>query len=190
MVSTASAPSAAGESLSAGLPPEDAARVSDALDFIRPLYTGKRVVTGQDMFEFAQGVVLVLSHLNTDADSRVAGILFELPLIDAKAAEGIAVRFGQEVSELVSDVRQLMRLHEITAGQHEVGKGKQAAQAAAAQLETLRKMMLAMASDMRVVLVRLASRVTTLRYFAEIKREDETTQRYASETMEVYAPLA
>src|SRR3569623_257569 len=51
-------------------------------------------------------------------------------------------------------------------------------------------MLLAMASDMRVVLVRLGSRVTTLRYFSELKREDETTYQYARETLDLYAPLA
>ena len=51
-------------------------------------------------------------------------------------------------------------------------------------------MLLAMASDMRVVLVRLASRVTTLRYFAELKLENERTYQYARETLDLYAPLA
>jgi GTP pyrophosphokinase len=59
-----------------------------------------------------------------------------------------------------------------------------------AQVETLRKMLLAMASDMRVVLVRLASCVTTLRYFAEIKLFNEMTCAYGRETLDLYAPLA
>jgi GTP pyrophosphokinase len=59
-----------------------------------------------------------------------------------------------------------------------------------AQVETLRKMLLAMASDMRVVLVRLASCVTTLRYFADHKRFDELTRAYGREVLDLYAPLA
>ena len=59
-----------------------------------------------------------------------------------------------------------------------------------AQVETLRKMLLAMASDMRVVLVRLASCVTTLRYFAEHKRFDDVTRNYGREVLDLYAPLA
>jgi GTP pyrophosphokinase len=99
-------------------------------------------------------------------------------------------RFGVETVELVHDIRQLIRLHEQTFGQLEAARGKNAPQQAAAQLETLRKMLLAMASDMRVVLVRLASRVTTLRYFAELRLENDRTHRYARETMDLYAPLA
>ncbi|MDF3036217.1 MAG: bifunctional (p)ppGpp synthetase/guanosine-3,5-bis(diphosphate) 3-pyrophosphohydrolase [Paucimonas sp.] len=190
MVSTVLAHGVAEEQLTVGLSGEEAGRVLDAVSFVKPVYSGHVLVTGQDAFNFSLGVALTLSQLNTDADSRVAALLFELPVIDAKASEGIAARFGQQAAELVSDVRQLMRLHEITFSLPETGRGKHAAQEAAAQLETLRKMLLGMASDMRVVLVRLASRVTTLRYFAEIKREDDISRHYARDTMDVYAPLA
>jgi GTP pyrophosphokinase len=71
-----------------------------------------------------------------------------------------------------------------------VGSGKNAAQQAAAQNETLRKMLLAMATDMRVVLMRLASCAATLRYFAEHKRFDEVTRAYGREVLDFYAPLA
>ena len=54
----------------------------------------------------------------------------------------------------------------------------------------MRKMLLAMASDMRVVLVRLAACVTTLRYFAEQKLFNEMTREYGKETLDLYAPLA
>jgi len=76
------------------------------------------------------------------------------------------------------------------ASQPETGRNKNAAQQALTQIETLRKMLLAMASDMRVVMVRLASRLATLRFFAEQKRFDQTTQQYARETFDLYAPLA
>jgi GTP pyrophosphokinase len=91
---------------------------------------------------------------------------------------------------MVRGVHQLIRLRDLTAVQAPVGRGKNAAQEAMAQVETLRKMLLAMASDMRVVLVRLASCVTTLRYFAEKKRFDEVTSNYGREVLDLYAPLA
>lgn len=195
MVSIAASQSATDVQLSSGLTPEDGARVLDALAFVQPIYTGKAVVAGQDAFEFSQGVAATLAQLKTDADTRIAGLLFELPVIDPKAAETIEASFGKEIADLVTGTRQLMRLHEVTFGQQEfgqqeVGRGKNAAQQAAAQLETLRKMLLAMATDMRVVLVRLGSRVTTLRYFADLKLESETTYQYARETIDLYAPLA
>ncbi len=190
MVSIVATPSEAHVQLTAGLSAEDGARVQDALAFIEPIYRGKTVPTGQDTFEFAQGAATTLALLNADADTRIAGLLFELPVVDPKAAESIESRFGPDIADLVGNIRQLMRLHEQTFGYQEITKGKNAPQQAAEQLETLRKMLLSMASDMRVVLVRLASRVTTLRYFADVKLENERTHQYARETLDLYAPLA
>ncbi|MDB5762571.1 MAG: relA [Herminiimonas sp.] len=189
MVSIAAAQTETHVQLSAGLAAEDSARVMAALAFVKPLYAGRTVGTGQDAFEFSQGVATVLASLKIDAETRIAALLFELPVIDAAAAESIEPRFGKEVADLVIGIRQLMRLHEQTFGQQEAARGKNASQAAA-QVEALRKMLLAMASDMRVVLVRLASRVTTLRYFADQKLQDDKTHQYASETFDLYAPLA
>ncbi|MES2538535.1 MAG: bifunctional (p)ppGpp synthetase/guanosine-3',5'-bis(diphosphate) 3'-pyrophosphohydrolase [Pseudomonadota bacterium] len=176
--------------LSAGLNADDSARVMDALAFVKPFYAGRTVASAQDTFEFAQGVATVLASLKVDADTRIASLLVEMPVVDSKAAESIESRFGLEIADLVTGIRQLMRLHEITFGQQEVLRSKNAQQQAAAQVETLRKMLLAMASDMRVVLVRLASRVTTLRYFADNKMQDDSIQQYARETFDLYAPLA
>ncbi|OWW18488.1 RelA/SpoT family protein [Noviherbaspirillum denitrificans] len=190
MVSIVATSNDADVQLTAGLTAEDAGRVQDALAFVEPIYRGKTVPTGQDTFEFLKGVAATLAHLNVDTDTRIAGLLFELPVVDPVAAESIEARFGLEISDLVGGIRQLMRLHEQTFGFQEVGRGKNSSQEAADQLETLRKMLLAMATDMRVVLVRLASRVTTLRYFADVKLENERTHQYARETLDLYAPLA
>jgi GTP pyrophosphokinase len=193
MVSIATESDEAAVRLVAGLNEADRARVLDALEFVRPLYSGNPVATGQDAFVFSESVAVTLASLKTDAETRIAGLLFELPIIDAKAAEQIEARFGLETAELVSRIRQLMRLHEMTFGQHRTladKSGKNNAQQAAAQVETLRKMLLAMASDMRVVLVRLASRLTTLRYFADNKLQNDRTSQYARETFDLYAPLA
>ncbi|MEN3292496.1 MAG: pyrophosphokinae [Burkholderiales bacterium] len=190
MVSIAAAQSDTQSQLSSGLTAEDSARVMEAHAFVKPIYSGKQVGTGQDAFYFSERVATVLALLNTDADTRIASLLFELPALDPEVAAGIEGRFGKEIADLVTGIRQLMRLHEQTFGQHEVARGKNASQQAAEQLETLRKMLLSMASDMRVVLVRLASRVTTLRYFAELKLENDRTYQYGRATLDLYAPLA
>jgi GTP pyrophosphokinase len=173
-----------------GLSPEDRERVLDALTFVRPIYANHAVKSGQLIMDFVEGVVSTLTLLNCDAPTRIAGLLSEVAGIDPMAAEGIEAKFGREVAVLIHSIRQLRSLRERASGQPEVLRGKNAAQQAVAQVETLRKMLLAMASDMRVVMIRLASRVTTLRYFAEKKQQDEMVQRYARETMDVYAPLA
>lgn len=175
------------EQLTIGLRAEDSARLLDALEFVRAPYAGRMVPTGQDALAFSRGVVACLASLKSDVDTRIAGLLFELPFLDEKAAAQIDVHFGKEIADMVTGIRQLMRLHEMAFGQSEVVKNKNTA---AGQIETLRKMTLAMATDMRVVLVRLTSRLTTLRYFAELKLENDTTLRYARESFELYAPLA
>ena len=177
--------------LVAGLSPVDTARVLEARAFVAPFYRDKTIPSGQDAQEFVEGVVTVLASLNVDAETRIAGLLFELYLVNVNIAATIEECFGKDIADLVAGVRQLMRFHGLTFQQpQEIMRGKNAAQQAAAQVETLRKMLLAMASDMRVVLVRLASRVSTLRYFAEKKIENEVTAQYARETFDLYAPLA
>ncbi|MBC7404241.1 MAG: bifunctional (p)ppGpp synthetase/guanosine-3',5'-bis(diphosphate) 3'-pyrophosphohydrolase [Cytophaga sp.] len=173
-----------------GLTATESERVLAALEFVTPFYVNRNVITEQNALQFVMGVVSTLAMLKSDVDTRIAGLLFELPELNPLAAEQIETRFGQEIANLVNGIRRLMRLREAIQTQHDIGRGKDDAEKTASQMETLRKMVLAMATDMRVVLVRLASRVTTLRYFAECKREDGAAQQYASETMDLYAPLA
>lgn len=193
MVAIAALGSATAE-LIQGLGPEDGARVEAALAYAGEAYDDKLCSSGQAALEFSIGVASTLAFLRSDAETRIAGLLFELTVIDPAAAAGLETRFGKEVTDLVSGLRQLIRLRDLTvgqqAGQAPAGRGKGAAQQAVAQIETLRKMLLAMATDMRVVLMRLASCVTTLRYFAEIKLFNEMTHAYGRETMDLYAPLA
>ena len=173
-----------------GLSPADAERVRQAIEYATPYLENHVIVTEQNGLQFALGVASTLAMLKTDVDTRIAAILFELTEANPLAAEKIEARFGKEIYDLVSGVRRLLRLREATLTQHDIGRGKDEAERTASQMEVLRKMVLAMANDMRVVLVRLASRLTSLRYFAECKRDDGAVQQYASETMDLYAPLA
>jgi GTP pyrophosphokinase len=173
-----------------GLRPEDVVRMQAAIDYAAIAYQDLRCATGQDAFEFSVGVACTLALLRSDCETRIAGLLFELAMVDPKAAAGFEARIGKEATDLVTGVRQLIRLRDMTLRSQTVGRGRGAAQAAVAQVETLRKMLLAMASDMRVVLVRLASVVTTLRYFADTKLFNEMTHAYGRETLDLYAPLA
>ena len=192
MVAIAALGSATAE-LVQGLGAEDGARVEAALAYASEAYQNKLCTSGQGALEFSVGVASTLAFLRSDAETRIAAVLFEMTVIEPAAAAGLETRFGKEVTDLVSGVRQLIRLRDMTVGlggQQPVGRGKGAAQKAVAQVETLRKMLLAMATDMRVVLVRLASCLTTLRYFAEQRLFNDMTRDYGRETMDLYAPLA
>jgi len=173
-----------------GLSPEDCVRVHAALEYAFGAYGTRLAGSGQSAFEFSLGAAGTLAYLNTDAETRIAGLVFELALMDPAVFTDLEERFGAGVVALVQGVHQLIRLRDLTAGGAPVGSGKNAAQQAAAQNETLRKMLLAMATDMRVVLMRLASCAATLRHFAEHKRFDDVTRAYGREVLDFYAPLA
>ena len=189
MVSTAALGDATTQ-LIQGLSPEECARVQHALDYAAAAYGERAIASGQSAFEFSLGVAGTLAYLRSDVETRIAGLLFELAVFEPELVETLEQLFGAEVATQVRGVQQLIRLRDLTVGQPAVGRGKNAAQEAAAHIETLRKMLLAMASDMRVVLVRLSSCVTMLRYFAEQKRFDDVTRDYGREVMDLYAPLA
>jgi GTP pyrophosphokinase len=131
----------------------------------------------------AQGTLAILEALNVDEATRVAGVLFGLGEAGC-SLETIGADFGEEVRTLVAGMRQLLRLKDLTL--KDLGGGS--ARVGGDELETLRRMTLAMASDIRVVLLRLASRLQTLRFHAEVKHAPETG--IARETLEVLAPLA
>jgi len=110
-----------------------------------------------------------------DPAVRAAGVLFAAPKY-LGGTEKLAEAFGEEVAELAGGVEKLYQLRVLTRAN------------AAQQSEILRKMVLGMVEDVRVVLVRLASRTQTLRWYA--KHDSEERRAYARETLDIYAPLA
>lgn len=130
--------------------------------------------SGEGHLEHAQATIEILQSLGADAASQTATALVapaeRLPLRE------IETRFGAEVARLVDGMRHLQRLRELHA------------QAGPGQTETLRRMVLAMATDIRVVVIRLASRLRTLRYHASVRSVPDAA--VARETLDVLAPLA
>ena len=92
-----------------GLSPADAERITQALEFVTPFFEDRTIVTEQNTLQFAIGVASTLAMLRTDADTRIAGILFELSEMNPLAAEKIEAKFGKEIAELVAGIRRLMR---------------------------------------------------------------------------------
>ncbi len=178
------------DGLTAGLSPDDGKTVMNAFDFVKDSFSDVTVICGQPGADFAKNVGLILAELNTDPQTRVAGMIALLPEYHPEVLDKIEGRFGVEVFNLVDSLRKLLKLRDLTGNLEEMAQGKNAAQIRKAQAETLRKMLLAMAADMRVVMIRLAVRMASLRYFAKMKADNETSQQYAKETLEIYAPLA
>ena len=178
------------ENLTEGLSSADGKQVMDAYAFAREAYADHSMRSGQPAIEFSKSIGLIRAELNSDAQTRIAGLLAVLPEHNPEAGAQLEARFGVEVDNLVDSARKLFRLRDLTGSLDEIGHGKNAAQIRKAQAETLRKMLLAMAADMRVVMIRLAARMAALRYLAKKKEDNDASRHYAKETLEIYAPLA
>ncbi len=161
-----------------GLPEEGARRMVEAVAQARDLYGDGKVGTGETAFEHGLGAALILASLNLDLDSRLAGLLFAVPDFLEHAREKMSAQWGAPVADLVDGLYRLKNLRPLT----------QATSGVQAQPEILRKMLLALAADIRVVMVRLASRTQTLRWFTD----HDTPERadMARESLQIYAPLA
>lgn len=171
------------ELLVEGLEPAAQHDIDEALAFARDIYSDEVLGTGESVWTHALGMALIVSSLRLDAEARIAAILFAVPVYRADSLEKVAERFGDSVAGIVEGLRKLNGLRVLTRVQ---GSGE--ASDVRAQTESLRKMLLAMAADIRVVLLRLASRTQTLRHYAE--RKSEAQADLARESLDIYAPLA
>jgi GTP pyrophosphokinase len=168
--------------LTEGLPAEAGGKVARAFELARELYGERRLGTGEGAFPHAVGTALIASALNLDVDTRIAALLFAAYDSLGEAKEKLAAEFGEPVAALVHGLYRIGTLQPLT---------RAAALGAAevkTQAETLRKMLLAMSEDIRVVLLRLASRTQTLRWMTD--QPGGQREETAKESLEIYAPLA
>ena len=183
MVSTTRASTAeiGGDLLAAAGHEQDRRVLERALELARGVYGDKLLGTGEPALEHALGLARNVAQLRLDVDTLAAGLLFAVPAYLPDAAEKLTESFGATVAALVSGIDRLNRLRVVTRA---AALGRDAAP----QAEVLRKMLLAMVADLRVVLLRLASRTQTLRWVARAPEADR--MRLARETLDIYAPLA
>ncbi|MFZ5512138.1 MAG: RelA/SpoT family protein [Pseudomonadota bacterium] len=169
--------------LAEGLAPEARRQLEAAIDLIRPLYEGRQLASGEDVWHHAVGMGLIIASLKLDLETRLAALLFAAADALPDAKEQIGSRFGEPVARLVDGLQRLNGLRLVTRA-----TANSPAPDVRAQAEILRKMLLAMVEDVRVVLLRLASRTQTLRYLGDFPSEQR--QEMARESMDIYAPLA
>ncbi|MEP6607217.1 MAG: bifunctional (p)ppGpp synthetase/guanosine-3',5'-bis(diphosphate) 3'-pyrophosphohydrolase [Burkholderiaceae bacterium] len=162
-----------------------AALLESTLALVEPLYQDRALATGEPFTAHARGIAEIIAPLRGDADLLHAACLFGVYDVLRDPDDWLRTRFGADVARLVSDLRQLMKLSELTR-KHGGAEAKR--HGVDEQAEPLRRMVLAMANDLRVVLLRLASRLQTLRYYAATRHADP--RPIARETMRLYAPLA
>lgn len=149
-------------------------KIIKAYNFTENAHEGQVRKSGEKYFTHPLQVALILAELEMDDNTIIAGLLHDV-LEDTKYQyKDIADEFGEEVATLVDGVTKLTRL------KYESKEERQA--------ENLRKMFLAMAKDIRVIIIKLADRLhnmRTLEYMNEEKKKEK-----AMETLEIYAPIA
>ncbi|MSQ50767.1 MAG: bifunctional (p)ppGpp synthetase/guanosine-3',5'-bis(diphosphate) 3'-pyrophosphohydrolase [Betaproteobacteria bacterium] len=178
-------PAIGADRLWTGLPDAERAIVAKASDFAASLYSGKLLSTGEGALDHALGMTACIADLDLDGDARAAGLLYAVPSYLADAEVKLTAEFNATVAQLVKGVTTLNALRVVV---RERGGEALKSPGRASQLEVLRKMFLAMVEDVRVVLLRLASRTQTLRYLTHTS--EGAHREIARETLEIYAPLA
>jgi GTP pyrophosphokinase len=154
--------------------------VIHAYQLAASLYGAKVLGTGEPALDHAVGLSLLAKSLELDADARVAALLFAAADFLKDADERLKVEFGAASAEIVSSLARLKRLRPLTRAA--------SASDVHSQTEILRKMLLAMATDIRVVILRLSSRTQTLRYLGDHPGQERDDM--ARESLSIYAPLA
>jgi GTP pyrophosphokinase len=153
--------------------------------FAEPLLGGRRLDTGEDALEHADGVAAILEAVGAAPSLRASAYLVYAGDFLTDPEDVVAKAFGDSHASLVSHTRRLVQ---IQRSARDALADHDDPQVRAQQLERVRKMLLAFSKDLRVVLLRLASRLQTLRHFAAARRP--CPQSLAREAQQVFAPLA
>jgi GTP pyrophosphokinase len=150
------------------------------------VYGDQRLESGEATWPHALAMASLAAELRLDVTARAAALLFALPNQEGFDRDRFEQQYGLDIARLVRGVHKLNQIRPIA--QAFVSDAALNPQDLKAQVEILRKMLLAMVEDVRVVLLRLASRTQTLRYYAQ--NPDPARLAVAQETLELLAPLA
>ncbi len=156
------------------LPGADLSLVERAHHFSWEAHQGQKRLSGEAFIEHPLAVAQILAELELDLTSIAAALLHDVAEDTGVHLEEIKETFGKEIADLVDGVTKLGRL-EFKSQEEE-------------QVENLRKMFLAMAKDIRVVLIKLADRLHNMRTLNHLPPGRQ--RNIARETLEVFAPLA
>lgn len=158
----------------ANRPDVDVSLIENAWSYAQEAHDGQVRESGEPYFDHPVAVAFILADMNLDANTMAAGLLHDVIEDTGKSYEEISGAFGHEIATLVDGVTKLSRMD---------FKSREEQQA-----ESLRKMFVAMAKDIRVILIKLADRLHNMRTLDYSPPEKQ--KRVAGETLEIYAPLA
>jgi guanosine-3',5'-bis(diphosphate) 3'-pyrophosphohydrolase len=167
------------EKVSTYLPDDKVAVVRTACEFAARAHQGQVRKTGEPYLEHPLSIAMDLADFHLDADTIAAALLHDVPEDCGVSLNEIEVTFGSQVAKLVDGVTKLNKLTSRTRTEETKSK---------VQAENLRKMLLATAEDLRVILIKLADRLHNMRTLGVLPPEKR--RAIAQETLEIYAPLA
>ena len=156
------------------LKPEDIAQLESAYHFSETAHQGQFRQSGEPYISHPLAVANILARWHLDSQALTAALLHDVMEDTSVTKTEISRNFGKPVAELVDGVSKLDKIEFDT---HEE-----------AQAENFRKMLLAMARDVRVILIKLADRLHNMRTLDAV--EPEKKRRIARETLDIYAPIA
>ncbi|MGC2207048.1 MAG: bifunctional (p)ppGpp synthetase/guanosine-3',5'-bis(diphosphate) 3'-pyrophosphohydrolase [Candidatus Dormiibacterota bacterium] len=152
----------------------DVATLERAYQVAELAHRGQWRLSGEPYISHPVAVTALLADLHLDADALAAALLHDVVEDTPLALDQIREEFGETVGKLVAGVTKLGRIKLHSQAQ--------------VQAENIRKMLIAMAEDLRVVLIKLADRMHNMRTISALPEERQ--RRIAQETMDIYAPLA
>ena len=155
-------------------PTEDTAPIQKAWEFCVKYHEGKMRASGEPYIIHPLEVAEVLAEMKLDATAIAAGLLHDAVEDTPVTSAEIATAFGEQVAHIVEGVTKIDKI--------------QFANREDRQAENVRKMLLAMVSDVRVVLIKLADRLHNMRTLEHLKPDRQ--EAIAQETLDIYAPLA
>jgi GTP pyrophosphokinase len=149
--------------------------VAEAFEFAKSAHSGQKRKSGEDYFEHSVQTAAILAEIGMRSKTTAAALLHDVPEDTDRTLEDIRAKFGPEIAKLVDGITKL-------------GKFKLRGDKKEIQLENLRKIFMAMAEDIRVVLIKLADRLHNMRTLSALPPDKQ--RRIARETMEIFAPIA
>ncbi len=154
--------------------PDRYADIKRAYDFAKTAHQGQKRSSGEDYFIHPCAVVEILANFGFDSSTVIAAFLHDVLEDTPVTPEQLCDEFGQEVLELVEGVTKLDKLQFVNREE--------------AQAENFRKIFVAMAKDLRVIIIKLADRLHNMRSLQFLPPQKQ--QYIAKETLDIYAPLA
>jgi len=156
------------------LPKDQLQQVEQAYQVASEAHHGQYRLSGEDYICHPVSVAIILSHMKMDVDCIMAALMHDVLEDTETTFEELATLFNEDVAGLVDAVSKLTKINFKTREQ--------------AQAENMRKMFLAMAKDLRVIIIKLADRLHNMRTIHVMK--PTSRRRIAKETLDIYAPIA